>query len=49
MDIHPVLIAMSLIGGSVWLGPSGIIVGPLVLVLLVAMLRIYRKEYFPPS
>jgi predicted PurR-regulated permease PerM len=49
MDIHPVLIAMSLIGGSVWLGPSGIIVGPLVLVLLVAMLRIYRKEFLPPS
>lgn len=45
VNIHPLLLALSLIGGGLWLGPSGIIIGPLVIVLMMAMLRIYGREF----
>ena len=45
VDIHPLLLALSLIGGGLWLGASGIIIGPLVVVLMLAMLKIYQKEF----
>jgi len=45
VNVHPVMLALSLIGGGLWLGPAGIIVGPLVVVLLLAMLKIYAREF----
>lgn len=45
VDVHPVLLAISLIGGGLWLGPAGIVVGPLVVALLLSMLRTYRREF----
>ncbi len=45
VNIHPILLALGLIGGGIWMGPAGIIVGPLVVALLMAMLRIYQREF----
>ncbi|OGQ48565.1 MAG: hypothetical protein A3I09_03030 [Deltaproteobacteria bacterium RIFCSPLOWO2_02_FULL_47_10] len=45
VNIHPVILALSLIGGGLWLGAAGIIVGPLVVVLMLACLRIYQREF----
>ncbi|MBI2092374.1 MAG: AI-2E family transporter [Deltaproteobacteria bacterium] len=45
VNIHPLLLALSLIGGAIWLGPAGMIVGPLVVVLMLAMLKIYQQEF----
>lgn len=45
VNINPVLLALSLIGGALWIGPAGIILGPLVVVLMIAMLRIYQREF----
>jgi predicted PurR-regulated permease PerM len=43
--VHPVLLALAIIGGSIWLGAIGFIVGPVVVALMLAMLRIYRREF----
>lgn len=45
VNIHPILLALSLVGGGLWLGASGIIIGPLVIVLMLACLRIYQREF----
>jgi len=45
VNVHPVLLALALVGGTLWLGTAGIIVGPVVVALMLAMLRIYRKEF----
>jgi len=45
VDVHPVLLAISLVGGGLWLGPAGIVVGPLVVALLLSMLRTYQREF----
>ncbi|MFH1480182.1 MAG: AI-2E family transporter [Pseudomonadota bacterium] len=45
VDVHPVLLGLSLIGGTLWAGPAGIIIGPLVVALLLAMLRAYQREF----
>lgn len=45
VDVHPLLLALSLVGGSLWVGPAGIIVGPLLVALLLSMLRTYRREF----
>jgi predicted PurR-regulated permease PerM len=45
VKIHPILLALGIIGGCVWMGPAGIIVGPLVVVLMMAMLKIYQREF----
>lgn len=47
VNVHPVLLALSLIGGGLWLGMTGIIIGPMVIALTLAMLRIYRSEFTP--
>ncbi|MCX8043567.1 MAG: AI-2E family transporter [Desulfobacterota bacterium] len=45
VNVHPVLLALALIGGALWLGGAGIVVGPMIVALMLAMLRIYRKEF----
>lgn len=45
VNVHPMLLALALIGGTIWLGAAGVIVGPMIVALMLAMLRIYRKEF----
>ena len=45
VNVHPVLLALAIIGGSIWLGAVGFIVGPVIVALMLAMLRIYRREF----
>src|SRR3989344_5687283 len=48
MQLHPVLILLSILGGIGFFGPLGFLLGPLVLSLLFALLEIYfaiRKEH----
>ncbi len=41
--IHPYLILLSILGGIAYFGPIGFLIGPLVVALLLALLRIYKK------
>jgi len=45
VNVHPVLLGLALVGGTAWLGAAGVIVGPMIVALMLAMLRIYRKEF----
>ena len=45
VNVHPILLAIGIIGGGLWLGPSGVIIGPLVVVLMMTMLKIYQREF----
>jgi predicted PurR-regulated permease PerM len=41
MQLHPLLVLLSLLGGLVFFGPIGIFLGPLTLSLLLVLLSIY--------
>ncbi|CAN5738132.1 AI-2E family transporter [soil metagenome] len=41
MSIHPLIILLSVLGGLVFYGPSGVFLGPLTVSLLVSLLSIY--------
>lgn len=41
MKLHPLLVLFSVIGGAVFLGPIGFVLGPIILSLLFALLHIY--------
>jgi len=43
-NIHPLLIFFSLFGGIQLFGPLGILFGPVITALLIAMINIYREE-----
>lgn len=43
VQIHPMLILLSILGGIGFCGPIGFLVGPLVMALLFALLKIYRN------
>jgi len=45
VNVHPVLLALAIIGGSIWLGAVGFIVGPVIVAMMLAMIRIYRREF----
>jgi predicted PurR-regulated permease PerM len=45
VDVHPVLLGLCLIGGGLWAGLVGIVIGPLVAALMLAMLRAYKREF----
>lgn len=45
VKVNPILLALGIIGGGIWLGPSGFVIGPLVVVLMMAMLKIYEREF----
>jgi len=45
VNVHPVLLALAIIGGSLWLGAIGFIIGPVIVAMMLAMIRIYRREF----
>jgi predicted PurR-regulated permease PerM len=45
INIHPLLIFLSVLGGLSLFGPFGFLIGPLVLSLLFALLDIYREKF----
>lgn len=45
--LHPVLVLLGIIGGILFFGPIGFVVGPLVLALFVAVLNFWREDYLP--
>lgn len=45
VDAHPLLLLISLLGGVEVFGPSGLVFGPVLLAMLLACLRIYRREF----
>lgn len=47
IGIHPLLILFSILGGLVFFGPIGLLIGPLVLSLLFALLEIYQSQLAP--
>lgn len=44
INIHPLLILFSILGGLQFFGPEGFILGPLVVSLLFALMRLYDEE-----
>lgn len=42
VKIHPFLILLSVLGGIVFFGPIGFVLGPLIIALLFALLELYR-------
>ncbi len=45
MTLHPLLVLLGIIGGATTLGISGLVIGPLVLSLFLAIMRIYRRDF----
>ncbi len=45
INLHPLLILFSVLGGISLLGPVGILVGPLTISLLYTLISIYRDEF----
>lgn len=45
INLHPLLILFSVLGGLSLLGPIGILVGPLTISLLYTLISIYRNEF----
>ena len=43
--VNSMLISLSIMGGAVTFGPIGIFAGPVLLVLLAALIRIFREEH----
>jgi len=41
MQLHPLLVLFSVLGGIVFFGPIGFVLGPIILSLLFALLDIY--------
>jgi predicted PurR-regulated permease PerM len=47
--VHPVLIMIGVLGGLKVVGFVGLLVGPLILALLVAFIRLYEEAYLQPK
>jgi predicted PurR-regulated permease PerM len=47
MDLHPLLVFLSMFGGIAVFGMMGLLVGPLIAALFMAMLKIYRNDFLP--
>ncbi len=45
VHVSAALLALGLVGGGLWLGASGIIIGPLIVALMFAMIKIYQREF----
>jgi predicted PurR-regulated permease PerM len=45
LAIHPVVIFFAFIGGMAAFGPVGIMLGPLVTAFLIAVVRLYQRDY----
>ncbi|MEZ4237937.1 MAG: AI-2E family transporter [Myxococcota bacterium] len=58
-DIHPLVIFLAVLGGIAWLGVPGVLVGPVVAAVFLALYTIYRSDFlglperdptqFPPA
>ena len=44
INIHPLFVLFSILGGISLLGPAGSVIGPLILSLLFAMIRVYKMK-----
>ena len=44
INIHPLFILFSVLGGISFIGPAGFILGPIILSLLFAMVRVYKMK-----
>lgn len=44
INMHPLFILFSVLGGIAFFGPAGFILGPLILSLLFAMIRVYKMK-----
>ena len=49
MNLHPLLVLFSALGGIGFIGPAGVILGPLTLSLLFALMRAYKMENVPSA
>ena len=47
MTLHPLLVFLSMFGGFTVFGVMGLLVGPLIASLFMAMVRIYRRDFLP--
>ena len=45
MALHPLLVFLSMFGGVAVFGMMGLLVGPLIASLFMAMVRIYRRDF----
>jgi predicted PurR-regulated permease PerM len=45
MTLHPLLVFLSMFGGVAVFGMMGMLVGPLIASLFMAMVRIYRRDF----
>ncbi len=45
INIHPLIILFSILGGLQFFGPEGFILGPLVISILFALMRLYEEDY----
>lgn len=44
IDIHPLLVLLSVLGGLIFLGPAGILIGPLVISFIYSLMSVYKTE-----
>ncbi|MFL5318012.1 MAG: AI-2E family transporter, partial [Myxococcaceae bacterium] len=47
MHMHPLLVFLSMFGGLAVVGVMGLVVGPLMAAFVMAMVRIYRRDFLP--
>jgi predicted PurR-regulated permease PerM len=45
LTLHPLLVFLSIFGGLAVVGAMGLLIGPLIASLLMAMIRIYRRDF----
>jgi predicted PurR-regulated permease PerM len=46
MALHPLLVFLSMFGGLAIFGVMGLLIGPLIACIFMAMVRIYRRDFF---
>lgn len=49
LEIHGAVVFFSLLGGLAAFGPIGLVAGPLAVSFLIAVVRMYRRDYSEPS
>lgn len=49
MTMHPLLVFLSMFGGLAVFGMMGLLVGPLIAAMFMAMVRIYRRDFLAPA
>jgi len=47
-NLHPVILFLAIMGGLQWVGPLGILLGPVLVAVFLAALKIYKKDYRYP-